>query len=226
MMKLNMLLASMTFVSLVGLSAHAQDADTSTGTGANEDAGSAVQVVPNLPPPPTRIEAAQQRKGSVVVKGYSEIGVVQGQSGSAIRVLAVEVSDTTRGAKEYGVAIAVDRASGQFTREVVSYLDYEEIDSLLGAIDALARLDNSATTLMNFDAIYRTHGDVELTSFTPTNGARGVALRCTQTIRPSGNIAWSTAYFTLSQLGDIRQQLIAAKLVLDKAKAAPSAASK
>src|SRR5947207_1023221 len=77
MMKLNMLLASMTFVSLVGLSAHAQDADTSTGTGANEDAGSAVQVVPNLPPPPTRIEAAQQRKGSVVVKGYSEIGVVQ-----------------------------------------------------------------------------------------------------------------------------------------------------
>ncbi len=45
-----------------------------------------------------------------------------------------------------------------------AFIDYEEIDPLLNAIDAVARVDETVTKLAGFEARYRTLGDLEIAS--------------------------------------------------------------
>src|SRR5438876_521723 len=83
-----------------------------------------------LQPRATRVEAMLLKKGAVIVRGYTEVATLQGEDGSAVRITAIELSDTTHRAKEYGLAIEVSRGE----RRVVAYLDYDEIDEINTAL--------------------------------------------------------------------------------------------
>jgi hypothetical protein len=207
---------------LLTFGAVAQQQADNSGAG-NEEVGAGIPVVANPPAPATRIEAVALRKGAIILRGYSDVGAVQGDSCSLF-VRAVEMSDKSKDEKRYGLELSVVTQ----TRTVLSYLDDEDIDALSDAIESLRKLDNTTTALMSFDATYRTRGDLQVTSFVPSSGGRMIALRAVQTLRPSGQLVWATAYFPLSQLQNIQQQLAAGKQALDRAKtaAATGAASK
>src|SRR6266568_524452 len=101
------------------------------------------QVSPALPAgpvmeAPTRLEALELRKGTVIVKGYTEVGRVDGEEGSSITVSAIELKDATRGTKETGLAI-VAQQGGDTRRQAISYVDFDEINALLTALDYLAK---------------------------------------------------------------------------------------
>src|SRR6266480_787869 len=52
-----------------------------------------VQIVAALPPPLTKLEAFAARKNVVIVKRFTDVGVVQSDDGSAVRITAVEFAD-------------------------------------------------------------------------------------------------------------------------------------
>src|SRR5436305_8433014 len=101
------------------------------------------QVSPAIPAgpaieAPTRLEALELRKGTLIVKGYTEIGRVDGEDASSITVSAIELKDMTRGSKEMGLAI-VAAQGGETRRQAISYVDFDEITALLTALDYLAK---------------------------------------------------------------------------------------
>jgi len=185
----------------------------------------AQQPQPGLPigpmlEPPTRLEAMELRKGTVIVKGYTEIGRVDGEDGSFIVISAIELRDMTRGTKESGLAIA-SHQGGDARRSAISYVDYDEMDGFLAAIDSLGKLDPEATKLTSYEAQYRTRSNLELVSF-DSNGQRMISIRAVQVLFPSGELAWSTSHFRLATLLAIRKQIENGKELLDKLKAPPA----
>src|SRR5688500_6224511 len=89
---------------------------------------------------PTKLEALELRKSTVIVKGYTEVGKVEGEDGSSVNVSAIEIKDATRGTKEMGLAIVAVQG-GEGRRQAISYVDFDEIGGLLTAIDYLAKPD-------------------------------------------------------------------------------------
>src|SRR5213075_1276593 len=163
---------------------------------------------------PTRLESLELRKSAVIVKGYTEIGRVDGEDGSSISVSAIELKDTARGSKETGLAI-VAAGGGDTRRSAISYVDFDEIAGLLSAIDSLAKPDPEATRLSAYEAQYRTRSNLEFVSY-DNNSQRMISVRAVQVIFPSGEVTWSTAHFRLTMLAAIRKQITDAKDVLDK----------
>jgi hypothetical protein len=166
---------------------------------------------------PTKLEALELRKGTLVVKGYSEIGRVEGENGAFIIVSAIELRDMTRGVKEIGLAITAQQA-GENARHAVSYIDYEEIAGLLTAMDYLAKPDPEATKLSNYEAQYRTRSSLEVVSF-DSNNQRMVSVRAVQVLFPSGEIVWTTTHFRLASIVAIRKLITDGKDLLDRANA-------
>ena len=177
--------------------------------------GQAGPTVPGMEAP-TRLEAMELRKSAVIVKGYTEIGRVDGEEGSSITVSAIEMKDSARGAKESGLAI-VAVGGGEGRRQAISYVDFDEIAGLLAAIDALAKPDPEATRLSAYEAQYRTRSNLEVVSF-DNNNQRMISVKAVQVIFPSGEVIWSTAQFRLSTLAAIRKQISDAMELLDKLK--------
>jgi hypothetical protein len=163
---------------------------------------------------PTRLEALELRKNAVIVKGYTEVGKVDGEEGSSISVSAIELKDTSRNTRELGLAI-VAAQGGDTRRQATSYVDFDEIAGLLTAIDYLAKPDPDATHLSAYEAQYRTRSNLEFVSF-DNNNQRMISIRAVQVLFPSGEITWSTASFRLPLLASVRKQISDAKEVLDK----------
>src|SRR5262249_104311 len=105
------------------------------------------------PSPKTRLEQFQAKTGSVAVKGYSEVGRLAGKAGSAVTVTSMEVTDASNSAKQFGIIITTQGA-GQYAQENTSYIDFDEVDSLLKGIDYIGRVDKSVTKLGRFEATY------------------------------------------------------------------------
>jgi hypothetical protein len=163
---------------------------------------------------PTRLEALELRKSTVIVKGYTEVGKVEGEEGASITISAIEMKDSKVGTHEMGLAIMAAGA-GQGTRSAISYVDFDEIAGLLSAIDSLAKPDPEASKLAAYEAQYRTRSNLEVVSF-DSNSQRMISVRAVQVIFPSGEVIWSTAHFRLATLASIRKQISDAKDVLDK----------
>jgi hypothetical protein len=197
---------------LVGSVVFGQDA----GNAPADDGGNGpTPVVINPPRPRTRLEEFVARKGTLLVKGFTEIGTVQGEEGSAMKITAVEITDSGKQDKAYGLVLAIRSRAG---REATAWVDYDELGPFLSAVDALRNIDATAATKMqNYEATYRTRGDVELTNY-DLNGGRFVAVHAVQVAPLSGQLNWATAHFRLATTAEIHQQVVAAKDLIDKAR--------
>ena len=106
----------------------------------------------------------------------------------------------------------------QGNRSARSYIDDDELDDLLNALQSMERLDHTVTNLSDFTARYRTRGDLEIGN-AASDGAREMVVRSVQIQPSSGEIVWATAREPLSRLGDLIQCLTTGKQTLDKLKA-------
>jgi hypothetical protein len=185
------------------------------------DSDASAPVVNSTPTPKTKLEAAATQKNVLVVIGYTDIGeTAPGDDGSAVRVTAVEVTNSSTQVKEYGLIVTVHQSKGLPTeREAKCYLDYDELDPLIAAVGDLSKIDHTATTLSEVEARYRTKGELELANISTTNG-RMLAIRATQVIAPTNQIVWATARHTLSQAGNFAQFITNGKQTIDRLKAA------
>lgn len=157
--------------------------------------------------PRTKLEAFQARTGIVIIKGYSRIGLAAGLDGTSIEVESREFRDAGSNAREYGITIEV-REAGNTPRRSLSYIDYDEIDPLLKALEYINKIDNSVTQLTRFEADYRTRGDLLVSAFSGRGGVITLAIS-------GGVFRRVTSLFRLEDLKVIRGLVIEAKNQLD-----------
>jgi hypothetical protein len=181
------------------------------------DSGYSVMV----PPPLTRLEALAAQKGLVIVKGYTDIGTLVADDQSSVLVSAVQFSDGTN--KEHGVALHVSQTVEGRSVQTTAYVDEEEIDGLVAAIDSISKLqDGAASPMQHFDARYQTLGALELVG-TNVNGGRMVMVRALE-LRPGMEPpVVAQAPFFVSRMPELGQKLTAAKELLGKVKAGQQA---
>jgi hypothetical protein len=159
--------------------------------------------------PRTKLEAIDARYERVLIKGFSLIGVVEARGGD-IRIDAVELKDTVAPARATGLVFAI-REFGEKTRENRSFLDYEEIDAFIKALDAVARVNETTTKLTGFEARYRTLGDLEVNVFRQSRSGTASSLA-------SGICDRVTVLLTLDDLTKLRGIILEARTRLDEIK--------
>ncbi|MCM3901288.1 MAG: hypothetical protein ND866_06255 [Pyrinomonadaceae bacterium] len=87
----------------------------------------------------------------------------------------------------------------------------EEIDSLLRAIESIARINETVTKLTGFESRYRTPGDLELNVFRQSRSGTAAALT-------SGICEKTTVLLTLDELERLKGIILEAKARLDEIK--------
>ena len=166
-----------------------------------------------LKAPKTKLEAFDAKTGTVVIRGFSTTGTLDGQMDTSAVVEAREITEAASGKKEYGIAITLVE-SAKFERKEICYVDYDEIDSLLKGIDYVTKLDKSVTDLERFEAEYKTKGDFSVATFTERNNIQA-ALQC-------GGNGGVTVFLTREQLSTFKDLIQKTKSNLDSAKSQPA----
>jgi hypothetical protein len=163
--------------------------------------------------PRTKLEALGAQEGAVIIRGFSRIGEVRGPLGSSVVVRSQEFTNAATGEREYGLSVEV-RERSRFEREHTSFVDYDEIAPLAKALDQLIKLDNTATSFNRFQADYRTHGEVQVTTYsTDANAVVAAAVTC-------GTLERATALLNLADLDALRLLVDAARTDIDKKRGA------
>jgi hypothetical protein len=162
-----------------------------------------------LKEPKTKLEAFEAKTGTVIIKGIEDIGSVAGMG--RVTVGCREFTDANTGRKEYGITIEVKQA-GSLGLEDTSLIDYDEIDSLLKGIDYIAKVDRSVTPLANFEAVYKTKGDLRVVVFSSSSSGK------VEAAVSSGYIRSAIAFLSLDQLAKFRALIQDAKIRLDAIK--------
>jgi hypothetical protein len=177
-----------------------------------EDDNPTTSVVVNPAPPKTKLEAAAFTKGVLVVGGFTDVGTIAGEDGGGVKVTAVEYTNSATQEKHYGLVMTVHQAQGNRTAK--SYIDDDEIDDLLNALQSMERMNSSVTQLGDFTARFRTKGDFEIGNVA-SDGAREMVIRSVQIEHASGEMIWAVDRQPLTRLGDVLQCITSAKQKLD-----------
>lgn len=155
--------------------------------------------------PRTKLETLEDRHSTVVIKGFTRITTIEIRG---IRIDAVEMRELGNVSRAKGVVFSL-REGGEKPRVDRAFIDYEEIDPLLNAIDVISRADETVTKLAGFEARYRTLGDLQITVFKQTT--RGNAVMLT-----TGVCEQTTGMISLDELAKIRAMIHEAKTRLDE----------
>jgi hypothetical protein len=110
--------------------------------------------------PATKLEALEANTGTIIVKGVTVIGSLPTSTGT-VTVLCKLDKDAGAGQKESGIRIDIGLTG---LREEKLVIDYDELDSLLGAIDSLSKIDWTVTPLSSFNAVYTTKSGFRITA--------------------------------------------------------------
>ncbi len=155
--------------------------------------------------PRTKLEALEDRHSTVILKGFTRINTVEVRG---IRLDAVEMREMGNVARAKGLVVVL-REGGERPDDNRAFVDYEEIDSLLNAIDVISRVDETATKLVGFEARYKTLGDLEIAVFRQTRSGNAVTMT-------TGICDRATTALSLDDLAKVKAMIQEAKARLDE----------
>lgn len=177
--------------------------------------GSTFAQQPGPATPKTKLEAFSAKTGVVIIIGYSKGVIIKGDKGCAVEVQARELTDASIGRKELGILIQVSQAD-QTTH--VSYLDYDEIPSLIAGIEYLRKLDpRSVLTLDGFQAAYHAKDELAIGILSAPTLMKPETLGG---FAESGNIGKATCFMDPPRLDDLKETIVKARARLDSIKSA------
>ena len=156
--------------------------------------------------PRTKLEAIEDRHSTVLIKGFTRITTVEVRG---VRIDAVDLREMGNVSRAKGLVVVLRETGGERINDNRAYVDYEEIDPLLNAIDAISRTDESATKLVGFEARYKTQGDFEIAVFRQTRSGTAALLT-------TGICDRATAPMSLDDLAKVRAMIQEAKARLDE----------
>lgn len=168
---------------------------------------SAQDQIESQKPAATKLEAFQSRTGVVLIRGYSTLGTVRGMGGE-VTVDAREFRDGSNpnAPRTTGISITVKEA-GRLERESISYVDVDEIDSLLKGIEYISKATRDVTKLDQFEVDFCTKGDLRLTVF---NGPKGEVSAAVS----SGSVGRARTFLKLADLEKLRDLVATARAKL------------
>jgi hypothetical protein len=158
--------------------------------------------------PRNKLEEFESRESTLLVKGRTWVATLRAQDGTA-RVEATEIRDTTNATRAMGVTITINALPSNPATEARCLIDYEEIDPLVKAFDAMAKADDSITKLSHFEAHYRTRSDFEIIVFKQTSGGIAAAVE-------GGFFDRTRVLLTLEDFTRLRWMIVQAKEKLDE----------
>ena len=153
--------------------------------------------------PRTKLELLEETYEALIIKGFTRIETTD------VKKIDLEAVEMRLQGKSSGGISAAKGIAFILNPENRAWVDYEEIDPLLSAIDALSRVDETVTKLAGFETSYRTHGDLEITVFRQTRSGNAVRISV-------GICDQATVYLTLDDLGKLRAMIKEGKTRLDE----------
>jgi len=124
--------------------------------------------------PKTKLEAFQSQTGSVIIKGYTEIGegiVSIEPSGSILQVRAMEFKSAETQKSMSGIVMEITGVSrNNITGSSRSFIDYDEIENLLKGLDYISEASADVTKHSSFEVKYSTRGNFSATTFNDSKG--------------------------------------------------------
>jgi hypothetical protein len=166
---------------------------------------------PQFYAPRNALEEFEARVDTVLIKGRTYVATLRAQNGTA-RVEATEIRDARNQSRITGVVITlITPGPAAVDNEVRSLIDYEELDALIRAFDAIAKTDESVTKLTHFEARYRTRGDFEILVFKQVSGGVAAAVE-------GGFFERTRLFLTLDDFTKLRWMVAQAKERLDEIK--------
>jgi hypothetical protein len=109
----------------------------------------------------TDIGIFEAQTGAVIIKGFGQIGSVSVGTG-VISVRGKESTDVSTGHKAYGLVIEITGNNQQRER---TFVDYDEIDSLLNGVNYLNKITYDVTPLPSFEASYTTKSGFRVVAY-------------------------------------------------------------
>jgi hypothetical protein len=155
--------------------------------------------------PRTTLERMEDLHSVVIVKGFTRVTTIDVRG---VRVDAVEMREMGSRVRAKGLVIVL-REGGERPDDNRAFVDYEEIEPLLNAIDVISRVDETATKLVGFEARYKTLGDLEIGVFRQTRTGTAVILA-------TGLCDRATQTLTLDDLAKFKAMILEAKARLDE----------
>ena len=116
------------------------------------------------------------------------------------------------GQTQRGLIFAVRRSGDRLGGECIAYVDIEEINALVAALDAIGQ-QAPTDALPLLEASYRTRGDLEVINF-DERGGRMIAVRAMQVLSPTGQLITATARCRPAALADLRRHALVARDLL------------
>ncbi len=150
--------------------------------------------------PKTKLEQFQAKTGSVIIMAYSKVGAFSAQYGASVEVQTREFTDASTGAKQYGVFITV-KETKPYEREDSSFIDFDEIESLIKGIEYISGVTSEVSKLPMFQAEYRTRGDLMVSTFGSSTKTQ------IEAVIKSGRYGSASAYMSRSDLAKFRESL-------------------
>jgi hypothetical protein len=158
--------------------------------------------------PRTKLERIDDRYNTVIVKGFTRITTVEV---NGVRIDAVDMRELGNVSRAKGIVVVLTAPTegNNRPRDNRAFVDYEEIDPLLNAIDAASRIDETVTKFPGFEAKYRTLGDLEITVFRQTRSGNAA-------IMTTGACEQGRTALTFDELAKVRAMIQEAKTRLDE----------
>lgn len=158
--------------------------------------------------PRNKLEEFESRTSTLLIKGRTWVATLR-TAAAATRVEATDIRDAGNGSRAAGVTVAMTGPTPG--TEVRCLIDYDEIDPLVRAFDAMEKADDTVTKLSNFEAHYRTRGDFEIIVFKQMTGGIAAAIE-------GGFFERSRVLLTLEEFTRLRWMIVQAKERLDEIK--------
>jgi hypothetical protein len=168
-----------------------------------------VQTVQNAAAPTvgTKLDLIGGRTSVVVIKGFGEGTEVSNRYGT-FNLEPVEVKDAETGERALGVQIHI-KPSGVVSVTQDASIDYDELDSVIRAIDSMSAMKHTATSFERFEARYVTRGLVRVTVFDDFKGINQAMLN-------AGAIPTGSQFVSMEELAKVRNSLVDSKAKLDR----------
>ncbi|MCJ2030924.1 hypothetical protein MKK50_16260 [Methylobacterium sp. J-043] len=181
-----------------------------TFTAASTAAAQSAQPPAQPPAPKTKIEAFTGTTGTVMIKGYTNVGSLSGSAG--VDVQAMTFRNPNGNETHTGLAINVKEAGNSYGDSKRSFVDYDEIAELLDGIKYVAKSQKGITPLDFFESSYATKDNLQVVVWNSRTGD------VSANISAGSTYSRASAFVSLAQLEEFARLIEAGKKLLNEAR--------
>lgn len=159
----------------------------------------------------TKLEKIQEMKGSIINKGYTDIGSLYGTYSGKITVTSYEFNNMKSNKSEYGLSIKIKREKKYADSEKSSFIDYDEIKHLVKGIEYIEKIKKNPTKSKQFESSYKTKGGLSITLFNNSSNELSLAISV-------GTYGKESAYLQPTELNKFKELIVNGKKEIDSIK--------